>query len=130
MQVDLIKILAVGSGGFIGAVGRYLLAGYTESFVTDTSFPFGTALVNLLGCFLIGLLAGLFEIKEWINPETRLFLFAGVLGGFTTFSTFANESFVLWERGEVLLGLLNIGVQVLLGVLFVWLGYVLTRFFS
>lgn len=130
LEVDLIKILAVGSGGFIGAVCRYLLAGYTQSSFVETAFPFGTALVNVLGCFLIGLLAGLFELKEWINPEIRLFVFVGVLGGFTTFSTFANESFVLWERGEILMGLLNITGQVVLGVLFVSLGYVLTRFAS
>ena len=130
MQVDLIKILAVGSGGFLGAVSRYLLAGFTQSFFTTSQFPYGTALVNTLGCFLIGLLAGFFELREWINPELRLFIFVGVLGGFTTFSTFANESFVLWEKGEILLGALNIGVQVILGIFFVWIGYGLVKSFT
>ena len=130
MQIDLIKILAVGSGGFLGAVSRYLLAGFTQSFFPTSQFPYGTSLVNILGCFLIGLLAGTFELKEWMNPEVRLFIFVGILGGFTTFSTFANESFMLWEKGEILLGALNIGAQVILGVLFVWIGYGLVKSFS
>ena len=130
MQVDLIKILAVGSGGFLGAVSRYLLAGFTQSFFATSQFPYGTVLVNILGCFLIGLLAGFFELREWINPELRLFIFVGILGGFTTFSTFANESFVLWEKGEILLGALNIGAQVILGIFFVWIGYGLLKSFT
>ena len=111
----------------MGAASRYLVAGYTQSLFTTSHFPYGTTLVNILGCFLIGLLAGLFDVKEWVNPEVRLFVFVGILGGFTTFSTFINESFILWERGDVLLGILNIAVQVVLGLLMVWLGYSLVK---
>ncbi len=127
MQVDIFKILAIGSGGFIGAVSRYLLGGGVQTYFSSSSFPFGTAIVNILGCLLIGLLAGLFEVKQWINPELRLFVFVGILGGFTTFSTFINESFMLWERGDIILSILNVGVQVMLGLLFVWLGFALIK---
>ncbi len=127
MQVDLLKILAVGSGGFIGATSRYLLAGGIQNYFSASSFPYGTAFVNILGCLLIGLLAGLFEVKQWINPELRLFLFVGILGGFTTFSTFINESFMLLERGDIVLSILNVGLQVMLGLLFVWLGFALIK---
>ncbi len=123
----MFKILAIGSGGFIGAVSRYLLASGVQTYFASSSFPIGTAMVNLLGCLFIGFLAGLFEVKQWINPELRLFLFVGILGGFTTFSTFINESFMLWERGDILISILNVGVQVMLGLLFVWLGFALIK---
>jgi len=130
MQPEWYKILAVGSGGFIGASSRYLLARGVDLYVPASNFPFGIAAVNILGCFLIGLLAGIFELKQWVNPEVRLFIFVGLLGGFTTFSTFINDSFMLWSRGEVALSILNIGVQVILGLVFVWLGFALIRWFS
>ncbi len=129
MNVDLLKILAVGSGGFVGATGRYLLSVFAQQQFHDTHFPYGTILANLLGCLFIGFLAGLFEMREWIHPELRLFVFVGMLGGFTTFSTFAHESFLLWEHGEVFSGFLNLGLQVVLGLFFVWLGYQLLRLF-
>ncbi|MEX0721151.1 MAG: fluoride efflux transporter CrcB [Balneolaceae bacterium] len=130
MNIDLFKVLAVGAGGFLGAAGRYILYVFAQSQFQDSSFPYGTVLVNLLGCLLIGLLAGLFEAKSWISPEVRLFIFVGILGGFTTFSTFAHESFLLWKHGELLIGLLNISLQVIFGLLFVWLGYMLIRIFQ
>lgn len=130
MNLDLLKIFAVGAGGFFGAAGRYILSAFAHSQFSDTTFPIGTTLVNLLGCLLIGLLAGLFEMKAWINPELRLFIFVGILGGFTTFSTFAHESFFLWKHDQILFGLLNISLQVGLGLLFVWLGYSLVRLFQ
>ena len=130
MQIEWHQIIAVGSGGFIGAASRYLLARGVEFYVPDSNFPFAIAAVNIIGCFLIGLLAGLFEIKQWVSPELRLFVFVGLLGGFTTFSTFINESFMLWSRGEIVLSILNIGAQITLGLVFVWLGFALVRWFS
>ncbi|MEX1161413.1 MAG: fluoride efflux transporter CrcB [Balneolaceae bacterium] len=121
------KILSVGAGGFIGASGRYMLSVLAQAQFPDSSYPYGTTIVNLLGCFLIGSLAGLFEAKSWISPEIRLFIFVGILGGFTTFSTFSHESFLLWKNGELLFGFFNIGVQVMLGLFFVWIGYALIR---
>ncbi|MEQ8524855.1 fluoride efflux transporter CrcB [Gracilimonas sp.] len=129
MNIDWLKILAVGSGGFIGASGRYFLSLLAQSQFPESKFPYGTVLVNLLGCLAIGFLAGLFELKSWANPEFRLFIFVGILGGFTTFSTFSHETFLLWGNGKLLLSFLNLGLQVVLGLFFVWLGYQLIRFF-
>ncbi|MGN8226246.1 fluoride efflux transporter CrcB [Gracilimonas sp. BCB1] len=129
MNIDWLKVVAVGSGGFVGAAARYLLSLFTQSRFPDSSFPYGTALVNIVGCLLIGFFAGLFEMKSWVNPEFRLFIFVGILGGFTTFSTFSHESFLLWENSKLLLGFLNLGLQVIFGLFFVWLGYQLVRLF-
>lgn len=129
MQVDFLKICMVGAGGFLGASSRYIISGFVQSKFPESTFPLGTYLVNMMGCFLIGLLLALFAEKDWGNEELRLFTFAGVLGGFTTFSTFANDSFTLLKDGELLLGLANAGGQILLGLLFVWIGYSLVKFF-
>lgn len=129
MNVDLLKIVAVGSGGFIGAVFRYLISAFAQSQLPDSKFPFGTIAANLIGCLLIGFLAGLFVLKSWGNPEFRLFIFVGILGGFTTFSTFSHETFLLWENGKILMSLLNAGVQIIFGLAFVWAGYQLVRLF-
>lgn len=130
MQVDLIKICAVGAGGFLGATSRYLLSIFVQSKFPSSEFPYGTFVVNIMGCLLIGLLIALFGLKEWGNEELRLFIFVGLLGGFTTFSTFTNESYLLFRDGELLFGLVNIAGQVLIGLLFVWIGYSLTKIFS
>ncbi|WP_020402741.1 fluoride efflux transporter CrcB [Gracilimonas tropica] len=130
MNVDLIKIIAVGSGGFIGAVFRYLISLFALSQFPDTKFPVGTITANLLGCLIIGFLAGFFEIKSWGHPELRLFIFVGILGGFTTFSTFSHETFLLFENGKLLMSLANLGIQVVFGLIFVWLGYQAVRLFG
>jgi CrcB protein len=130
MNTNWVNILAVGSGGFIGASSRYLLSLFVESYFKDSHFPYGTVVVNILGCLIIGFLAGLFEMRSWSNPEIRLFIFVGILGGFTTFSTFSHETFLLWENGKLLMSFLNMGAQVTLGLAFVWLGYMLVRLFS
>lgn len=129
MNIDLLKIIAVGSGGFLGAVFRYLISVFTQSQFPGSNFPYGTLAANLMGCLLIGFLAGLFELKSYGNPEFRLFIFVGILGGFTTFSTFSHETFLLWENGKLLMSLLNVSVQVIFGLALVWAGYQLTRLF-
>lgn len=122
--------MAIGAGGFIGAVSRFLLSISVDEYFENSSFPFGIFLTNILGCLLIGLLAGIFEAKAWINTELRLFVFTGLLGGFTTFSTFINDSFLLGKEGAFSFALLNVAGQVLIGLLFVWLGYLLVKLFS
>lgn len=127
MQFNFSNLLAVGAGGFVGATARYVLSSSVENYFKPDQFPFGIALVNLLGCLLIGLLAGVFELKAWMNVELRLFVFVGLLGGFTTFSTFINDTYLLGKEGEFLTALLNAGGQVIAGLLFVWLGYSLVK---
>lgn len=130
MNVDMLKILAVGSGGFLGAVFRYLVSVSVQTQFPESKFPYGTITANLLGCLLIGFLAGLFELKSWGHPEVRLFIFVGILGGFTTFSTFSNETLLLFENGNTILSFANLGIQVVFGLAFVWLGYQLLRLFG
>ncbi|MEP0007228.1 MAG: fluoride efflux transporter CrcB [Balneola sp.] len=127
MQIDLLKICMVGAGGFLGASSRYIISEIVQSRFPTSEFPYGTYFVNMIGCLLIGFLLALFAVKNWGNEELRLFIFVGILGGFTTFSTFANDSFLLFKEGEALLGLANAGGQILLGLLFVWFGYSLVK---
>jgi len=117
----------VGAGGFLGASSRYIISEIVQSRFPTSEFPYGTYFVNMIGCLLIGFLLALFAVKNWGNEELRLFIFVGILGGFTTFSTFANDSFLLFKEGEVLLGLVNAGGQILLGLFFVWIGYSLVK---
>ncbi len=130
MNFSLNSLLAVGVGGFFGAIIRYLLAVSVDEYIKPDQFPFGIFIVNIIGCLMIGLLAGIFEFKGWMNVELRLFVFVGFLGGFTTFSTFINDTFLLSREGEMIAALLNVGGQVLLGLLFVWVGYSVIKLFS
>lgn len=91
-----------------------------------TSFPYGTLVVNLLGCFAIGVLAGLAESRQLFGPEVRLFALIGLLGGFTTFSTFGYETFAMIRDTEYLRVTANVGAHVIFGLCLVWLGYSLT----
>ena len=119
------KILLVGIGGFIGSILRYVLSGLVHEWTRRDDFPVGTLAVNVLGCFVIGLLSQLAEARGAFTPETRAFVIIGILGGFTTFSSFGNETMNLWRDAENGLALLNIGAQLVLGLGAVWLGRVL-----
>ena len=119
------KLLLIGAGGFIGSVLRYVVGGAVQTLSQSVAFPYGTLAVNVLGCFCIGFLSELFDIRAFIASDTRAFLVVGVLGGFTTFSAFGNETMNLIRDGEAVLALLNVGTQVLLGLGAVWLGYTL-----
>jgi len=116
------KILLVGAGGFIGSVLRYLLSGYAHQITKITTFPVGTLAVNILGCFVIGFLSQLADTRGAFTPESRTFVFIGLLGGFTTFSTFGNESMNLLRNGETFFALGNAGMHLVLGFGAVWLG--------
>lgn len=123
----MLQILAIGFGGFLGAICRYLLSGWVNTINDASKLALGTASVNILGCLVIGILGALFEIKGWTNPEIRLFLFVGLLGGFTTFSAFGLETFLLFEKGQVGIAFINIIGQVTLGLAAVWIGYAATN---
>lgn len=119
------KLLIVGLGGFIGAIARFLVSGWVQIASGSVGFPYGTLVVNLIGCFLIGFLGYLMEARGVFNPEVRLFLFIGILGSFTTFSTFENEAYALFREGSTGLALIDIGVHVFFGLVAVWAGHAL-----
>ncbi len=119
----MLIILFVGVGGFIGAILRYLVTNWVQEILHTLSLPYGTLAVNMVGCLLIGLLAGLTESRNLLGPETRALILVGVLGGFTTFSTFGYETVQLLRDGESLAAFSNVGLQLCLGLVAVWIGY-------
>ncbi len=114
--------LYVGLGGFIGSVLRYWVSGAVQQSTGNSGFPFGTLAVNLIGCLVIGFLSELADMRGIFTPETRAFVFVGILGGFTTFSTFGNETMNFLRGGESLPALLNVGVHIFAGLGAIWLG--------
>jgi CrcB protein len=118
--------LLVALGGAVGSAGRYALVTAVSRDAAAGAFPLGTFLVNLAGCFAIGLLAGTAERAAWLATDVRLFVMTGILGGFTTFSAFGLETFALLRRGDSQLALTYAGTSVLIGVAFVAAGFALT----
>ncbi|MDP4263799.1 MAG: fluoride efflux transporter CrcB [Bacteroidota bacterium] len=121
------NILLAGLGGGIGSVARYLC----QKWFNETyphPFPWGTFVVNLLGCFLIGIIYGASEKSTVLSPQTRLFLATGFCGGFTTFSTFAFENMNLLRTGDTTYLLLYTMGSVLLGILGVFAGTAIMKF--
>lgn len=112
----------VGLGGFCGSIIRFLLGGAVQGASRAEAFPVGTTVINLSGCFLIGFLSLWADSRRLLSDAGRSFLFIGILGGYTTFSTFGNETVNLFHSGDHGLAMANVGVQVLGGLLFVWVG--------
>jgi CrcB protein len=121
--VALRNFFLVGIGGFLGAVTRYYLGGMVLRATGASRFPWGTLAVNVLGCFVMGLLAGVAERWHLLSPSARLLLFTGVLGGFTTFSAFAFETYFLGREHAWVTAAANIVLQVVAGVGMLWLGH-------
>jgi len=121
------QIMIVGAGGFVGSALRFVVSGWTQRLVATGGFPYGTLVVNVLGCLLIGLLGGLAEYRQVLEPGQRLFLMIGILGGFTTFSTFAFETLSLAQDAELLKALANTALQVVLGFAAAFVGMVVAR---
>jgi CrcB protein len=119
------KLALIAAGGALGAVARYGLAGVVHEYATP-HFPWGTFVVNVAGCLLFGLAAGLTETRLTLDQTTRTFLLVGLLGAFTTFSTFTFETFELLRDGQLAAAALNVGGQLALGFLAlvggVWIG--------
>ena len=119
-------ILAVGTGGFIGSVGRFYLSRYFQSLAVS-SFPLGTLVVNVAGCLLIGLFYGFFMKYSDLSPTWRLFLTTGFCGGFTTFSTFSFENIALLRDGQYVYFFGYTGTSLITGLLFTFLGLILSK---
>jgi CrcB protein len=116
------KLLWIGLGGVLGAISRYLLSSYVQEASKSFNFPYGTLAVNVLGCAAIGVLSYLFEVKGAFSPELRVFLTTGILGAFTTFSSFSLETIALLRAQQFGLALANLAANNGLGLAAVWLG--------
>jgi len=117
------QIFLVASGGAIGSIFRYLLSGWVLHQVAGWRFPLATFTINLTGCFMVGLLGALVVKHGYFSADTRLFLFTGIAGGFTTFSAFGLETFYLLRQGEVLVAGGYALASVVVGLLVLWLGF-------
>lgn len=117
------SILLVGAGGFAGSVLRYLISRFVVT-TWPSAFPFGTFTVNMIGCFLIGVILA-FTLQNSISTQARLLLATGFCGGFTTFSSFSLEVFQSWQQGEIGLGLLYIMASVIVGIAAVAVGFLI-----
>jgi CrcB protein len=122
------QLMIVGAGGFIGSALRFMIGGWAQRVAAAGVFPYGTLVVNVVGCLLIGFLGGLAEYRQALEPAHRLFLMIGVLGGFTTFSAFAFETIGLMQDAQVLKAVVNTGLQVILGFTAAFVGYLGARF--
>lgn len=123
------QLMIVGAGGFIGSVLRFMIGGWAQRLAAAGVFPYGTLVVNVVGCLLIGFLGGVAEYRQALEPAQRLFLMIGVLGGFTTFSAFAFETIALMQDAQMFKAALNTGLQVIMGLTAAYVGYLGARFF-
>ena len=116
----------IGTGGFLGSIARYLISRYFQNLLLS-SYPWGTFVANILGCLLIGIFYGIFTRSAYLSAEWRLFLTVGFCGGFTTFSTFANENFLLIKEGDFYYFMLYTGLSIFLGIIAVFIGNLVTK---
>ena len=125
-EKKMLKLVIIGTGGFIGAILRYEISGWAHR-LFGSSFPFGTLGVNVLGSFFLGFFLVLANTKLILPDVYKNLIAIGLLGAFTTFSTFSFETISLLQVNLVKQALLNIGLNVLFGLLAVWLGLVCAR---
>ena len=119
---SFLSVIYVAIGGALGSVSRYLLGIWIQTLSKSIDFPYGMLAVNFIGCFVIGFLSQLAETRGAFTPESRAFIFIGLLGGFTTFSAFGNDTINLFRDGETFNALANVGANVILGLALVWFG--------
>jgi CrcB protein len=120
------KIILIGLAGLIGTLSRYWLSGLVARQYGET-FPWGTLVVNVMGCFLAGSLFYLMEERFLVSPTLRTVILIGLLGGFTTFSSFGLQTFTLLREGEFALAALNVTLSNVLGLVMLWAGYSLVK---
>jgi CrcB protein len=121
-------LLIIGTGSFVGGVLRFL----TSKFIQNTAlsaFPYGTFVVNIAGCLLIGFLYGISVRENLLNSEWRMFLTVGFCGGFTTFSTFINENAAMLRDGDFFHFAFYTGLSIFLGLMATFLGNFITKMF-
>lgn len=121
-------ILLVGLGGGIGSILRYLSSVFVNKYY-NTAFPLATFLVNVVGCFLIGILVGMVEKQAWADNNFRYLFITGFCGGFTTFSAFAHENVNLLNNQQAFVAFAYIASSIIIGLLAVWLGMAAGRHF-
>jgi fluoride exporter len=119
-------IVAIGVGGALGAVARYALGGAVHR-VLPGFFPYGTFVVNVIGCLVFGVIVGLADSRFVVGPGMRLFLLVGLLGGFTTFSSFTFESVELLRSGQFVAASANVVGQIAFGFVALWTGFAVGR---
>lgn len=122
------NILIVGIGSFIGGILRYLISKYIQNSIFST-FPYATFTVNIIGCFIIGFVMGVSQKGTILSSDLKLFLAIGFCGGFTTFSTFANENLALIKDGNFFYFSIYSGLSVILGIISTYFGVLLTKIF-
>jgi CrcB protein len=118
-------LLAIGAGSFVGGIARYLLSQAVQARFFST-FPYGTLTVNVIGCFLIGIVYALTD-RGNLGEEWRMFLATGILGGFTTFSAFSHETVALLRDGQAMNALAYVAVSVVAGLIATYLGISLVK---
>ncbi len=122
----MLKLIYIAAGSALGGVLRYLLSRVVQE-QTDGLFPCGTFAVNIIGCFAIGLIYALIDRGYNISPEMRLFLTVGFCGGFTTFSTFAHENYLLFQSDHFPTVALYAALSLLFGFTAAWAGHLVPR---
>jgi fluoride exporter len=122
------NLIIIGIGGFCGAIFRYLISGGVQKWSLSVDFPYGTLTVNVIGCMIIGMLTRLDEMHSLLSPELRSFILIGLLGAFTTYSTFSNETMNLINDRRFNLAVVYLGAHLVLGLGAVMLGRLTTYF--
>lgn len=124
----MLEVMWVAIGGAIGSVARYLVSTWAAARF-GAEFPYGTLIVNITGCFIIGAFLTLATERLSINPYWRLFITVGFVGGMTTFSSFSYETIHLLQEAEMLRAFYNVGLNILVGFSATWLGVGVARLF-
>ncbi|MBI4007171.1 MAG: fluoride efflux transporter CrcB [Planctomycetes bacterium] len=122
----MLETLWIGLGGILGSIARFWLSWFVHQFL-GTDFPYGTLLVNITGCFYAGFIGTMAEERYLFSSHTRMFLLIGVLGSFTTFSSFGYETLELFKEGSFLRASLNVGGNVFFCLSSIWLGSIASR---